>query len=812
MKFTVFVLSVVCLAVASAPLAAQAPPVWQSVAQPAFDPAKAAKVSDLVIVRDRIRIVLQQGTIQFSQPVEGTVFAAAFRGTGRLECDPPNPIEAHQLLLFTGKTELAVPFTEAVFSFTDGTYDEIAARAQWDPSAADPSLQRSYQERFNYREDFGGEILPRLVKGIFSVEKKRTEFFYAEMKTAEKGWVFALLDALVPEEIRVGRWSSWESQRFPDIWMQFPRGNATPQEVWRDPLAREDVLPDNYQITADVTKTENLQVRTVVQLKPRWNGERVVNFYLDSNLRVESVKDVGSGQGLAFAQPQERKDRAQSYGDYVSVFFPEPLTADKTYTLEFVYGGRRIVRNVGQGAFFCQSFGWYPARLNYAVRSNFEMNFRVSKKFSLTATGIKTAESEDKGDILTTWKSEKPISVAGFAFGEVKIEKASAGNVEIEIYANKYPDSQMRNAVRATEGADTTASFGASTSTGAAIGNMSPAAMAPQIAQEMANSIRVFEDYFGPNPYKRLSVSTIPYSHGQGWPSLLYLSAISFMDSFQRQQFGISARGEKEWTDYFRAHEVSHQWWGHKVAWKSYHDQWLSEGFADFSGNLYLQKRSGTNDYLDRWQQARKLFVLGDQKGHQIDSVGPIWMGSRLNSSESPDTDQILIYEKGGFVLHMLRMIMLDPRDPTGDADHKFKMMMRDFTQTYDNKAASTEDFKAIAEKHMIQDMNLDGNGRLDWFFNQYVYGIGLPTYQFKYTITDAGGGQYKVSGSVTQSGVPEGWKDVLPLYIEYNKQVIRIGSINIMQRETKFEEALPIKPTRFILCRNEDNIGFIKQ
>jgi aminopeptidase N len=284
------------------------------------------------------------------------------------------------------------------------------------------------------------------------------------------------------------------------------------------------------------------------------------------------------------------------------------------------------------------------------------------------------------------------------------------------------------------------------------------------------------------------------------------------LDAFQRRQLGFTVRGETELTDFFRSHEVSHQWWGHKVAWKSYHDQWLSEGFATFSGTLFAQKSGSTAEYVDRLQIARKRMREVDDKGHVRESVGPIWMGLRLNSTESLGAYQVLVYEKGGFALHMLRMMLFNPRDPSGDPERSFKTMMRDFTQTYDNKAASTEDFKAIAEKYMLDDMNLDGNGRLDWFFNQYVYGTGLPTYDFKYTVADAGGGQWKFTGTITQSGVPEGWKDVLPLYIEYNRNIIRVGNVNIMQRVTTWEQMLPFKPTRFILCRNEDNIGTIKQ
>ena len=96
---------------------------------------------------------------------------------------------------------------------------------------------------------------------------------------------------------------------------------------------------------------------------------------------------------------------------------------------------------------------------------------------------------------------------------------------------------------------------------------------------------------------------------------------------------------------------------------------------------------------------------------------------------ETRGSYQDLIYSKGGYVLQMLRMQLMDPRDP--DPDHLFKEMMQDYCKTFDNKAASTEDFKAIVEKHMTRGMDLDGNHKMDWFFNQYVYGMGEPQYSF---------------------------------------------------------------------------------
>ena len=87
-------------------------------------------------------------------------------------------------------------------------------------------------------------------------------------------------------------------------------------------------------------------------------------------------------------------------------------------------------------------------------------------------------------------------------------------------------------------------------------------------------------------------------------------------------------------------------------------------------------------------------------------------MGQRLASSLAPDGYNTVIYDKGGYVLEMLRAMMFNSRSQ--DPDENFKAMMQDFTKTYAGKAASTEDFKAIVEKHMLPIMDLDNNHRMD--------------------------------------------------------------------------------------------------
>jgi len=87
--------------------------------------------------------------------------------------------------------------------------------------------------------------------------------------------------------------------------------------------------------------------------------------------------------------------------------------------------------------------------------------------------------------------------------------------------------------------------------------------------------------------------------------------------------------------------------------------------------------------------------------------------------------------------------------------DTEFKAMMQDFVKTYTNRPATTEDFKAVVEKHMTPAMDFSGNHTMDWYFNEYVYGTVLPTYKLDYSFDQAGDG-YTMNLKITQSGVDD--------------------------------------------------------
>lgn len=777
--------------------------VWNALNQTPFDASKTVNVEGLTIVRDRIRITLIEGTLEFSQSAAGLVFGAAFKGRGRIEVTPPNSLEAQQLQLFTKQTTLSMEFSQATFSFTDDTFEEVAKQVKW-VTATDDSLANLYQSRQRDREDVDAQIVPRVFEGALSSDRKQTAYFAADMKTNEKGWVLARYDALDPEEVSLGRYTSRGAPgEFFDTWMSFPAGNVNASQAYENPLAKDTFVVHAYQIDATVTGGAELSATAKVNLQYQAAGARALVFDLNANLRVSSVKD-GQGIALAFFQPKEPKDRFPTYGDYVAVVLPQPTQAGLAGTLVFQYAGKRVIQKVGTGNYFCPSYGWYPGVSDeFATRSDFQMTFRTPKKLTLVATADKVGEKPDGNMIDTTWKSSKLQAVAGFAFGDYKIYNQKVGNIDVQIYANRNPDdflstiNQMANPTLP----------GAGTSGMPAMGTLDPAATIKTVGTEIANNLRLFENFYGPFPYDRLAVTNIPYSYGQGWPMLLYLSVLSFLDETQRHVLGI--QDQIGISDFFRAHEVSHQWWGHEVGWKSYHDQWLSEGFAQFSGNLYVEFRDSPKEYVNRLKRDRSDLFSGNNFGHKYEELGPVWMGNRLASSEAPRGYDTVIYDKGGYVLEMLRGMLADPRSRTPDAN--FIAMMQDFTKTYANQAASTEDFKAVVERHMAPYMDIDKNHRMDWFFNQYVYGTGIAQYHFDYTVKALPQNKWLVDGTVTQSGVPEGWKDTLPVYVHAKGRAVLVGWMVLAKRTTSLRITLPFQPDKLTLNDNEEILAEIK-
>jgi hypothetical protein len=134
----------------------------------------------------------------------------------------------------------------------------------------------------------------------------------------------------------------------------------------------------------------------------------------------------------------------------------------------------------------------------------------------------------------------------------------------------------------------------------------------------------------------------------------------------------------------------------------------------------------------------------------------------------------------------MLRSLMRAEYGASGDQDQAFIDMMHDFMESHRDAPASTETFKLVAEKHMTKKMDLQQNGRLDWFFREWVMGMQVPRYSFKYDVQPAEGGKFKVRAELTQSEVDEQFAMLVPIFADFGNGMVWLMQTGIAGNSTK--------------------------
>jgi aminopeptidase N len=308
---------------------------------------------------------------------------------------------------------------------------------------------------------------------------------------------------------------------------------------------------------------------------------------------------------------------------------------------------------------------------------------------------------------------------------------------------------------------------------------LSGADMEEKIGTDILASLQFYQKVYGVIPLNEINVTEIPYLHGEAFPGLVHLS-----------WFNYQGTGHDKSGELMRAHEVAHQWWGIGVDFDDYHDQWISEGFAEFSALYFIQTGFGNEDYfdiLDKWKKdiiENRKYILG-----QGQKSGPIWLGYRTNSSETEGDYSTIVYKKGAWVLHMLRNMMIDLK--TMDED-RFKGLMKEFFSTYYRKKATINDFKKLADKYAGEN--------LDWFFNQFIYGTEIPEYVFSYTTEQKADGKYYTTCKIIQKNVSENFKMHIPIKIILSGDKFARLRIEVSGKESTINlPGLPEKPEEII-------------
>src|SRR5947207_1595817 len=289
-----------------------------------------------------------------------------------------------------------------------------------------------------------------------------------------------------------------------------------------------------------------------VRLRAETGTERVLVFQLARALTIDSVTGE-HGESLAFFQNEgmNLQERSARGNDYLDVVLPQTPSGRQEFTLHFHYRGN-VIQDAGNGVLFVGAReSWYPHLGDSAEFSAYDFLLRWPHKLRLIATGSKLEEHEDGEFRVGHWKTEKPMSVAGFNLGEYASASVTSGARSIDVYANRQLEEDLRKRLTLHE-ADTlslpSGRFGSASPAHSVVPpapSPSPADALKQLGKEIDSSIHFYETFSGPFPFHNLSVSQIPGTFGQGWPGLLYVSTLSFLSPEAQQRAGLSPSGQE---------------------------------------------------------------------------------------------------------------------------------------------------------------------------------------------------------------------------------------------------------------------------
>ena len=740
---------------------------------------QAVELNKLVLRRDRVEMTLT-GTLYLSGARDERVGGGVFIGDGTFRAEvPPARFERDHVRRLLNADVVESDFRTAVLRWSDDTAS-LFDGARSDITIPDQAKRLAAEVEARVTRETGVNLSARLAASVLNAEKpgvffgqfdggRRGRFSYVldhqnripvasfNINAGEKGLVFAYQQPIF-----------WN-----DVWLAFWSLEDYERKVATYSDANDAVDIQAYQLEIDLRDFDRqMGLKARVGMAARRPGVRVVPFSigeslsasqsarLERQLRVKAAR-LG-GQDIAFVQ--------EDWEGGFTVFLPAELPVGQTASLELDIAGDFIDGHplVAECYYPLSNVAWLP-RHGYLDRATFDITYQHRKRERIASIGTRASEAADPADpnmMVTRYVMTEPVALAVFALGPFERHTETVnwegGQAPIPLEFNSVPFRVLRNYAGPKD------------------------LNAPFVLAELSNAARYFAAMFGRYPYPTFSAAFHPFGFGQGFPSLLMVPPTQFGDKY---------------TYAFIAHETAHQWWGNIVAWRSYRDQWLSEGFAEYSGMLYTSRRDPKPESLATLiREAREALrntprtAVGMGSG-RLNDVGPIVLGLRLQSSKSFGAYQALVYAKGALVLRMLHFLMMDPA--TGN-DKAFTDMMTAFVERHRNGTASTADFERVATEHFLKTPTARKYGLNDlrWFFAPWTERTELPSYTLEYQVTEQEGG-LMLTGTLKQENAVEGQFMPLPLVLTFDNNQEARTTVAANGPSSTVQLKLPMRPRK---------------
>ncbi len=780
------------------PLAAQQPTgaslseLAEQIRKAGLDPTECYRVRDLDFTREDVRIYLTEGYLIFGKPVNGHRFSAVFvgeidGGDAEVLLFPPSRSERMSLAKFTESPNLNEHFRSAVFLFTDNTHREVLKVIEEKYAGRKvPEMGTLYAERFSETVANLSESLElRLVKDLVEREELRQGFFYATVSGARLGNFDFIVDPAAHKGVRVGQFSVQGETPYFDTWTQFEPRSAESGQRPRAPL---EYRIEHYEIEATLEQDLMLRARTQVRLVPL--VERATVALLISQNMLITAAQVNGADAEVYRPSAMRLNTIRRDQDTAFLLaMPSGTVVGEPITLEISHEGR-VVADSGNDVLFVGSRGsWFPG--SGQRFATYDVNFRVPKGMDFVSTWESVEQTSDGPWTSFHASVKKPVRTFGFNVGRYKRTTVRKDDFVVNVFANKQVESALepgnRMIVLPNSGPPSGRRGGGMTVATMPIPSPDPTRRLEGLANEVAVLLAKLTAMLGPPELRTVNVSPIPGHFGQGFAGMIYLSTISYLPESQRPAHAQDSISKTFYSDMLLPHEIAHQWWGNLVYADTDQDEWLMEGLANYTALMLLEEEKGKKDAIGVLLGYRDnlLGTLGE--GRIVDEAGPIVWGERLINSRDRGAWNVITYEKGTWIFHMLRSRL-------GDAN--FFRMLRELPVRFAHQPISTDAFRHFVAEFMPEKAP---DRDLEEFFLQWVESTGIP--RIELTTSVAGKApKVTVKATVKQSEVADEFGAMAPIVFRFSRGPAETRWVRTSNDGEDFEFAFPTAPVRIEL------------
>ncbi len=686
---------------------------------------------DLVLSSVDFELRLATGSVFVADTTEG-VTALVLIGDGLMTFRPTPKTERGQVRLFAGSEAIESRFDAAFVRVNPYDFEQQLTAGTLTPATPDP--RQLTRARAVFDEDVARSFSLDLVdmsRDIWSILPQPGDMV-AEVRTRK---FRTLTYARAAGEAEDVTFFSRERKRNISVY-------ASPQKLAsrgayynEDDLVEYDVL--DYDVAVDVAPArEWLSGVATLKLRVKAFQLAALNLKLAENFTISSITSKELGRLLFL------RVRGQSA---VVVNLPTPLSRDDELTLTVQYQGRMERQSIDSESIqegrarapddmpgvpgvpaepnwlLSNRAAWYPQAgvTDYATAA---LRVAVPAEYAVAASGV-PASSVDvllpapgalAGQRLFSFRTTHPVRYLGAVVS--RMTRADGATVALDIVVPPPPPPPKSVTLAELMAPPKPVPVGGrNTVSLVTMGNRRQEGRAREALGTTADIMRFYASLMGDAPYPNFSValleSDLPGGHSPAYFAVLNnpLPTTPFVWRNDPAVFS-------DFPEFILAHEVAHQWWGQAVGWKNYHEQWISEGFAQYFATLYARERRGEGVYKAALRNLRRWAMTHSDQG-------PISLGYRLGHVKGePRVFRAVVYNKGASVLHMLRRMV---------GDEVFFKGLRRFYAENRYMKAGTDDLQRAMEAESGRD--------LDRFFERWVLDSAVPRVRYGSSATGDG-------------------------------------------------------------------------